>query len=599
MKSFILRNYILSIICLIVLAKLSMENTTGRRRRRAHAADSTPFTEVEAGDTFEKIRIHVGWELFTAFVNDEQKAQSEVLAKSINNVVMKKSIELFSSIIKVRPVKGQLKINPKIKQCDKYDIPKFYHEKGVQADLILFPILDGSGEFLFNMGEAAAVYCIQSKFDNRPVVGFIEFNPTLKATTETELVYITWLALHELTHVFVFNDALFGDYVDKNTLKPLGKENVMKAKVVNNISINYVITPKVREKASQHFNCPNAFGVPLENKGDEGSTDGHWHRKAMGPEYMIAKSYGENQISEITLALFEDSGWYEVNYDMANLFLWGKDAGCDFLYCGDCYEKKDVELSSKKFDVETKYKKEYCTEFNSDICSPHHMFRGNCKVGENINIDTTKVLQPFSQKNFGGTEDTADNCPIAIEKKYGQDYYGGSCRHGEAKKSLDHFEKICPSCACIVADIEPNSPFRKKKKVYRIKEAITKSKAMAKNNAKNRVSSSNIEAEPKPYNPSLVNIKASCVEFSCENNILKVHIGNQKVDCNEKYVKVQNFGTITCPDKNIVCHPKYLCRFGCVDKVTDNINSDQQTDQTAKSNNSSKKLKNNNKIVSK
>ena len=33
---------------------------------------------------------------------------------------------------------------------------------------------------------------------------------------------------------------------------------------------------------------------------------------------------------EITLALFEDSGWYKVYYETANIFLWGKDVGCDF-----------------------------------------------------------------------------------------------------------------------------------------------------------------------------------------------------------------------------------------------------------------------------
>jgi len=29
-------------------------------------------------------------------------------------------------------------------------------------------------------------------------------------------------------------------------------------------------------------------------------------------------------IDEITLSLFEDSGWYKVNYNYADKFLWGK-----------------------------------------------------------------------------------------------------------------------------------------------------------------------------------------------------------------------------------------------------------------------------------
>lgn len=35
-------------------------------------------------------------------------------------------------------------------------------------------------------------------------------------------------------------------------------------------------------------------------------------------------------ISEMTLAKFEDSGWYKVNYEYADNFLFGKNKGCDF-----------------------------------------------------------------------------------------------------------------------------------------------------------------------------------------------------------------------------------------------------------------------------
>ena len=32
----------------------------------------------------------------------------------------------------------------------------------------------------------------------------------------------------------------------------------------------------------------------------------------------------QSVIDPITLALFEDSGWYQVNYFYADLFVWGK-----------------------------------------------------------------------------------------------------------------------------------------------------------------------------------------------------------------------------------------------------------------------------------
>ena len=41
-------------------------------------------------------------------------------------------------------------------------------------------------------------------------------------------------------------------------------------------------------------------------------------------DYMIGADYGETVISEITLAVFEDSGWYKVNYYTGGLFRYGK-----------------------------------------------------------------------------------------------------------------------------------------------------------------------------------------------------------------------------------------------------------------------------------
>jgi len=38
------------------------------------------------------------------------------------------------------------------------------------------------------------------------------------------------------------------------------------------------------------------------------------------------------KLSEFTLAVLEDSGWYVVNYSQADNITWGKNQGCDFFY---------------------------------------------------------------------------------------------------------------------------------------------------------------------------------------------------------------------------------------------------------------------------
>jgi hypothetical protein len=40
-----------------------------------------------------------------------------------------------------------------------------------------------------------------------------------------------------------------------------------------------------------------------------------------------------NVLTNITLSVFEDSGWYKPNYSFAEDTLWGKNQGCNFLKC--------------------------------------------------------------------------------------------------------------------------------------------------------------------------------------------------------------------------------------------------------------------------
>ena len=43
----------------------------------------------------------------------------------------------------------------------------------------------------------------------------------------------------------------------------------------------------------------------------------------------------EQKLSPLTLALFEDSGWYKAEYSMSSISPFGHGVGCDFVY-EDC-----------------------------------------------------------------------------------------------------------------------------------------------------------------------------------------------------------------------------------------------------------------------
>ena len=79
------------------------------------------------------------------------------------------------------------------------------------------------------------------------------------------------------------------------------------------IEDNKVISERVRKVAEFYFNCREflnneSFGVPLEEDGL------HWDARYMLGDYMISFDYFDKVISDITFALFDDSGIYNVDY---------------------------------------------------------------------------------------------------------------------------------------------------------------------------------------------------------------------------------------------------------------------------------------------
>lgn len=127
---------------------------------------------------------------------------------------------------------------------------------------------------------------------------------------------------------------------------------------------------------SKHFGCDANSGGELESDGGSGTTGSHWEKRVfqvsttsfgvvfgfqlfslflfhLQNEYMTGSSSSDPVFSNLTLALFEDSGWYKVGNltavqdDVENHFIWwgfaatlsiltppthrGRSRGCAFL----------------------------------------------------------------------------------------------------------------------------------------------------------------------------------------------------------------------------------------------------------------------------
>lgn len=78
--------------------------------------------------------------------------------------------------------------------------------------------------------------------------------------------------------------------------------------------VHMLVTPKVKEEARKHFGCSTLEGAELENQGGDGTALTHWEKRIFENEAM-AGTHTQNPVySRVTLALLEDSGWYDPDY---------------------------------------------------------------------------------------------------------------------------------------------------------------------------------------------------------------------------------------------------------------------------------------------
>lgn len=121
--------------------------------------------------------------------------------------------------------------------------------------------------------------------------------------------------------------------------------------MIRGINTPTLVTPKILEVAREHYNCPSLPGLPLENEGGYGSIGTHFERSLMNNELMTASISSEAIFSKFTAALLIDSGWYDVDFQLTEPFIYGKKRGCSFVeqVCQDpakpsefCYDDQDA-----------------------------------------------------------------------------------------------------------------------------------------------------------------------------------------------------------------------------------------------------------------
>ena len=446
---------------------------------------------------FTPIKIKVDYKLLSNQVNIEQL---NYFKEVFSNVVY-----YFNSLLLVQHDNIDIDEESIKKHCFIDDIENGAGKIFYDYDLIIIPYIEDSLDK--NVLAAASPCLYLSNF--KPIGGVVEINQDLVMSRYDSKDFLEKLLLHELSHVLCFHPIYFS------------KLNLTEYEIKNNRNHSYITSPKVLEKARIHFNCKDIKGIQLEDQGGEGSIGAHWEARYMLGDYMISTDYPEVVISDITLALFEDTGFYKVNYYTGGLFRFGKNQGCSFL------EEKCVK--NKKEGLETDFPNDFCLEDSKAFCGSSHIARGICVIRE-VEEELEEDYQYFDDSNLGGGFSIANYCPVSSDFRTGnsfEKYYNNpnNCKNGLTIFS-QYGEKIGDNSFCFESSLLPR---------YSLSNVVS---------TQNRSICYNIE----------------CDKFRKE---IIIYIDSLKVYCPGNRTVLTNpegfIGNILCPEYNLVCSSEVQC----------------------------------------
>ena len=388
----------------------------------------------------------------------------------------------------------------------------------IDADLILIPKIyfDDNDD----IDAAAFTIAINKKEKNRTICGGILLGKHYNFNKINAQPYLIMLLLHEITHVLGFSSSLFEYFKTYPSL--------IKNKKVNGLKRTLFAGPNVIKQAKRHFNCDNIEGIELENQGGDGSVGSHWEARIMLGDYMISIDYPEIVISEISLALLEDSGWYNFNYYTGGLFRYGKGLGCDFL------NNKCVS------EGKSNYEREFCDVENEERCTSGFIDRGFCYIDDYPYLP--EYYRYFNNTNKGGFY-FADYCPVTMTNSnyYKYYYFYSRCDfNGLNFNNLpsEYGEIYGPNSICVLSSLIPSI---------------------------NNVQFNSVVDTKK---------RARChkvIRCDSKSRTFILNIGDTLLNCsgNYKETRVDGYsGSIICPDYNRVCTGSVWCNdpLVCIEK---------------------------------
>ena len=508
---------------------------------------------------FDSIRIYVDDNCLGGSSSQSSGSSQNTTDTALTKRAIEKARVTLQKLVKVKRLKDPVNI-----YSYRNIIPTQFHECAnnrlinvVEADLIIFIRLvdmTDSVEKLIKFPQTNIIRYIDDDENNRPFMATIIYNFIISENEDAIVQALSTIFLHAFTHILGF------------TKKSLENKRLLSTKNVPEDRINgiartrtFVVGSNVLRIARNYFNCPSLDGVEIDDFTSlDGNDNIHWHGRILLGDYMIADIYYMDQaISEITLALLEDLGWYQVNYYTGGLMKFGKNKGCNFIN-NDC-----IQGSSNPYGLKSSFQTEFCSNiygngFVYGTCSSGRQSMGYClndySVGEIKQNDQSYFRRSISSQYGYSKYKLVEYCPILFDVNYDSfdrlNYIGnckfGDSRYGQYLTFLDDIDEV-------YSYISPNIEEKYSSSSFCVFSSLLKQGTS---------------------NPDYINqvIRPTCYEMSCSELSLTIHLNDEFIVCPREggTIKIdsQNYkGLLFCPDYNSICTGTEVCNniFDCVD----------------------------------
>ncbi|EFA81604.1 peptidase M8 [Heterostelium album PN500] len=235
----------------------------------------------------------------------------------------------------------------------------------------------------------------------KPIAASINFNPQyytqFLGVPDTSFAFNEYIrvGIHEMTHALGFSSNFYSSFTSP-AAATVTKYGTTPAGNKYSYQTTGIISPNVVNFVKNHYYCPVIKYAELEDIGGSGTAGSHWEKRTAGEEYMIGFVSPIAPITNLTMNLLKDSGWYDIAGETVEKLIWGKNAGCDWL--DNCYGDT------------WNYQGYFCTSGGASSCTATRMGKGNCLLYR-YNVNLPSQYQHFTNPSIGGADAVADFCP--------------------------------------------------------------------------------------------------------------------------------------------------------------------------------------------